>query len=65
VFAVTNMVHLRLSPSADLSTSHDSDGQTRLAIGGTSRGCPTSGVAQRAVREAAPHAHGMSKTRQL
>jgi hypothetical protein len=29
------------------------------------RGCPTSGVAQRAVREAAPHARGVSKARQL
>jgi hypothetical protein len=28
-------------------------------------GCPTSGVAQRAMREAAPHARGVSKARQL
>jgi hypothetical protein len=28
-------------------------------------GCPASGVAQRAMREAAPHARGMSKVRQL
>jgi hypothetical protein len=27
--------------------------------------CPTSGVAQRAMREAAPHARDMSKARQL
>jgi hypothetical protein len=29
------------------------------------RGCPTSGVAQRAMREDAPHGRGMSKARQL
>jgi hypothetical protein len=28
-------------------------------------GCPTSGVAQRAMREAAPHARGVSKAREL
>jgi hypothetical protein len=28
-------------------------------------GCPTSGVTQRAMREAAPHSHGVSKARQL
>jgi hypothetical protein len=28
-------------------------------------GCPISGVTQRAMREAAPHARGMSKARQL
>jgi hypothetical protein len=28
-------------------------------------GCPTSDVAQRAMREAAPHARGVSKVRQL
>jgi hypothetical protein len=28
-------------------------------------GCPTSGVVQRAMREAAPHARGVSKARQL
>jgi hypothetical protein len=27
-------------------------------------GCPTSSVEQRAMREAAPHAHGVSKARQ-
>jgi hypothetical protein len=28
-------------------------------------GCPTSGAAQRAMREAAPHPRGVSKARQL
>jgi hypothetical protein len=28
-------------------------------------GCPTSGVAQHAMREAAPHARGVNKARQL
>jgi hypothetical protein len=28
-------------------------------------GCPTSGVAQRAMREAAPYARGVNKARQL
>jgi hypothetical protein len=40
-------------------------GYMNFRPGELSIGCPTSDVAQRAMREAAPHARGVSKARQL
>jgi hypothetical protein len=41
------------------------EGSDGIAACAHNIGCPTSGVAQRAMREAAPHARGVSKARQL
>jgi hypothetical protein len=46
-----------------MADQKDEDDQRTIKI--ENIGCPTSGVAQRAMREAAPHACTASKARQL
>jgi hypothetical protein len=53
--------------TCDLSTFHGKNVRLLQTVGdqqGQILGCPTSGVGQRAMRETAPHARGVSKARQ-